>query len=57
LEGGIKIREIIIRTDGRTVSLEEGDTILSLATADPEEAQAIYNEIAGKVRRLVAGIL
>jgi len=51
------MREIIIRCDGRMVSLEEGDTLLSMSTGDPEEAQSIYNEIAGKVRRLVAGVL
>jgi hypothetical protein len=49
-------QQITLKQSGNAVILEEGDTILSFSTADPEAAQAIYEEISAKVRRLVAGI-
>ena len=49
--------EITLKQSGNSVILEEGDTILSFSTADPEATQAIYKEIASEIRRRVAGIL
>ena len=48
--------QITITHDGRTITLEEGDTLLKVSTGDPEQAQAIYQTIAERVRRMVAMI-
>jgi len=45
-----------VRIAGRTLTLEEGDTILQHHFAVEEEAQELYREIAAKVRRMVGGV-
>lgn len=47
-------RELTIRCNNGSVTLEEGDTVLTIMTGDPNEARQIYEDIAREVRKKVA---